>query len=214
MVSKDCYLCLSSTNTIPCHKCGKVSMCKDDRKRHMDKHGRCYPYKVQYDCEMGRYLVATENIKQGEIILHEDPLVLGPYTRSKPQCLNCFKVINSKTRYDCSKCGFPACDEKCVSGRYRKDECEIFANIGFKAFVSDTEEFNKNYSAVTVLRLLLVMEKEEMMISMKKGKKEECTTTAGIVSNMMDHNEERMTEQPDVWKFEKEFIIDFLIKVT
>ena len=100
-----------------------------------------------------------------------------------------------------------------MSGRYHKDECEVFASVGFLASVDDTEEFNQHYSAVTVLRLLLVMEKEEMMISLKKNKEDDDTSKAGIVSKMMDHNEERMTEQPDIWMFETEFIIDFLKKV-
>ena len=33
---------------------------------------------------------------------------------------------------------------------------------------------------------------------------------AKIIENMMDHNEDRMVEYPDIWSFEKEFIIDFI----
>ena len=82
-----CFLCLSTENTSKCDQCGSVFTCKDHVKRHMSSSGACYPYRVQYDCEMGRYLVAAKKIKQGKVILHEDPLVLGPYTSSKPQCL-------------------------------------------------------------------------------------------------------------------------------
>ena len=85
-----CFLCLSTEDIDQCNKCGNIFSCKQHLKTHITGSDTCYPYRVQYDCEMGRYLVATRNIKQGETILHEDPLVLGPYTRSKPQCLNCF----------------------------------------------------------------------------------------------------------------------------
>ena len=214
MISQACFLCLSSDNTVICDKCGKVFTCKDHVRRHRSKHGRCYPYRVEYDCEMGRYLVATRNIKQGEVILHEEALVLGPYTRSKPQCLNCFKLINPQTRQDCLKCGFPACDEKCMEGRYHQQECEVFTSVGFRAFLTDTEEFNQQYSAVTVLRLLTVMEKEERMKTVKKNQTDVCDHVLGMVGNMMDHNEERKLEQPDVWQFETEFIVNFLKKVT
>ena len=50
------------------------------------------------------------------------------------------------------------------------------------------------YSAVTVLRLLLLMEREE-----REGR--------GLTGKMMDHNEERRTEHPEVWKFETEFVV-------
>ena len=48
------------------------------------------------------------------------------------------------------------------------------------------------YCAVTVLRLLLVMERE--------GEE-------SLLGSMMDHNQERMEEQPEVWNFETEFVV-------
>ena len=215
MINQPCFLCLSTENTSKCDHCGSVFTCKDHVKRHMSSSGACYPYRVQYDCEMGRYLVAAKKIKQGEVILHEDPLVLGPYTRSKPQCLNCFKVINPKSSIECPGCDFPVCDEGCASGRYHKEECEVFNSVGFRANVEDVDEFNQQYSAVTVLRLLRVMEKEERLNSvMKNIPAERCDHILGMIGNLMDHNEDRKMEQPDVWQFEKEFIINFLQKVT
>merc|ERR1711892_468547 len=214
MDNQPCFLCLSTENTDKCEKCGNVFTCKDHVKRHRSSSGGCYPYRVQYDCEMGRYLVATQKIKQGEVILHEDPLVLGPYTRSKPQCLNCFKVINPQSSIDCPGCDYPVCDELCASGRYHKDECELFSSVGFRANVEDVDEFNKQYSAVTVLRLLRVIEKEERLKSViKNNSSDKCEHIVGMLANLMDHNEERQIEQPDVWQFEKEFIIDFLRKI-
>ena len=214
LINTSCFLCLSSQDTIECGKCQEVFTCKQHVKNHRSRSGACYPFRVQYDCEMGRYLVATRNIKQGETILHEDPLVQGPYTRSKPQCLNCFKLINLKSRFDCPGCDFPVCDEACANGRYHKDECEVFKSVGFKAAIEDVDEFDQQYSAVTVLRLLRVMEKEEGMTTVDKNSHlEKSGHIMGMLCNLMDHNEDREIEHPDIWSFEKEFIITFLQKV-
>ena len=50
------------------------------------------------------------------------------------------------------------------------------------------------YSAVTVLRLLLLMESEG-----REG--------GGLLGQMMDHNEERQAEHPELWQFETEFVV-------
>ena len=88
LINTSCFLCLSSQDTIKCGNCQKVFTCKQPVKHHRSRSGACYPFRVQYDCEMGRYMVDTLKIKPGEVTIHEDPLVLRPYTRSKPQCLN------------------------------------------------------------------------------------------------------------------------------
>ena len=209
MVNISCFLCLSSENTDHCKKCGKVYTCKKHVKTHRSKSGACYPYRVQYDYEKGKYLEATRNIKQGEIIIYEDPLVLGPSTKSKPQCLNCFKCIDSKSRFYCPGCDYPVCDVGCASGRYHTDECELFKSVGLKAVIEDFDEFDDQYSAVTVLRLLRLMEKEDGM-----SRDDKSEHIVGMIGNLMDHNEERELEQPDVWSFEKEFVINFIQKVT
>ena len=49
---------------------------------------------------------------------------------------------------------------------------------------------------------------------MKNIPAERCDHILGMIGNLMDHNEDRKMEQPDVWQFEKEFIINFLQKVT
>ena len=185
-MNTSCFLCLSSQDTLKCGKCQKVFTCKQHVKNHRSRSGACYPFTVQYDYEMGRYLVSSRKIKPGEVIIQEDPLVLGPYTRSKPQCLNCCKLIDSKKRFDCPECDFPVCDLECANGRYHKDECELFKTFGFRADVEDVDKFDQQYSAVTVLRLLRVMEKEDGIDMVEK-----CDHILGMLGNLMDHNEDR-----------------------
>ena len=213
-IPRSCFLCFSSHETEQCKQCEKVFTCKQHLKTHSRSDGACYPFKVEYDCEMGRYLVATRTIKPGEVIMHESPAVLGPYTRSKAQCLNCFKLIDCKIRFDCHRCGFPVCGDECARGKYHKDECELFDSVGLRATIDEVDEFDIQYSAVTVLRLLRVMEREEEMKKVDRNNNDDdCSHILGMVSKLMDHNEERQMEHPDIWNFEKEFIINFIQKV-
>ena len=39
------------------------------------------------------------------------------------------------------------------------------------------------------------------------------TALAPLLARLMDHNEDRQAEQPAVWQFEQEFIVDFIHKV-
>ena len=137
--TRSCFQCLSSKNTKECGNCENIFACKQHLANHRTSKGACFPYKVKNDLEMGRYLVATRNIKQGEVIVHEQPIVLGPYTRSKAQCLNCFKLIDSKNRFDCSRCGFPVCGEECERGIYHQEECELFESVGYKAAIENVD---------------------------------------------------------------------------
>ncbi len=38
-------------------------------------------------------MVATRDIKPMELILEEYPAVQGPYLKTRPQCLECYKYV-------------------------------------------------------------------------------------------------------------------------
>ena len=42
---------------------------------------------------LSRYMVASDDIKAGEIIYTEIPIVVGPNPVSTPQCLFCYKKV-------------------------------------------------------------------------------------------------------------------------
>ena len=50
----------------------------------------------------GRILVATRHIRRGELIFKERPAVVGPYSRTRPQCLTCFRTFDQHHVYTCS----------------------------------------------------------------------------------------------------------------
>ena len=69
-------------------------------------------------------MVATRDINPLEIILIENPAVVGPYSKSSLGCLQCFKKIDGS--YICKGCRIPMCNEECSKGEYHLAECEFF----------------------------------------------------------------------------------------
>ena len=56
---------------------------------------RSLPYKVvTSDSELGRHLVAARDLKEGEVIFTESPLVVGPVAVTQPVCLACYALVD------------------------------------------------------------------------------------------------------------------------
>ena len=72
-----CYLCLATERVRLCPGCQLVHHCP----LHHHQAAGCPAFRVRFDCESGRYLVATRNIRQGEIIYRDTPAVIGPNMR-------------------------------------------------------------------------------------------------------------------------------------
>ncbi len=80
-----------------------------------------------------RHMVASRDIKAGEVIFEEAPLTFGPSENSRPVCLGCYTTLR-KLNYFCSKCGFPMCEKRCQEIREHKDfECKVFQEKLYKA---------------------------------------------------------------------------------
>ena len=97
-------------------------------------------------------MVATRDIDPLELILVEEPAVVGPYSKSTNGCLQCFKKASSiytlsdilaalcrlqwgilkrcshqvDNSFRCPGCRFPMCNERCTKGDRHRDECEFF----------------------------------------------------------------------------------------
>ena len=206
-----CFICLKETDLEQCPKC-LLYMCKRHKTVHRNQEGDCYPYKVELRGSQGRILVATRNIRRGELICRESPAIVGPYSRTSPQCLQCFKIFPPGHTYTCEACGFPVCDVICSKGRYHQEECEILKAAGVKVKVDNLEDIDTQYSAVAVLRLLLLMKRE------KEAVKNDSNTDGDdgeyllcLSEALMDHNSDRRLAQKEVWQFEEEFMVKFLL---
>ena len=72
-------------------------------------------------------------------------------------------------------------------------------------------EGETSYSAIAVLRLLLLLNQSNE-VDENENKKANIKTlgVVSVIEKMMDHNEDRRTEHPEIWSFETEFIVKFI----
>lgn len=67
--------------------------------------------------EFYRYLVASKDIRSGEIILKDRPILIGPKINSELVCVNCYRIL-SKKFHVCTKCKLaPLCVPSCEDGK-------------------------------------------------------------------------------------------------
>ncbi|MCL4144495.1 UNVERIFIED_CONTAM: hypothetical protein GTU68_042503 [Idotea baltica] len=144
----------SSKSPRCCGGCWQVWYCsKAHQVSGWPKHQRdCKPYKIAQNPEVGRYLVATKDIKFGELILEDPTLIMGPKTITEPVCLACYRPVEGK--YTCKKCGFPMCDKDCASADSHEPECKAIQDSGTKVKVSVFGEINCMYECIMPVRIL------------------------------------------------------------
>ena len=67
---------------------------------HKTIHGH-FITKIAHDAVLGNHLVANKSIKEGEVILQESPLVMGPAQQTVPVCLGCYVPVDGS--YKCPR---------------------------------------------------------------------------------------------------------------
>ncbi|XP_017777961.1 PREDICTED: protein msta [Nicrophorus vespilloides] len=139
-----------------CSGCHLVYYCsKEHQKDNWKLHKiDCKPFKISNDPNVGRHLIATRNLKPGDVILKEPPIVWGPSQVTIPVCLGCGKGLNAKTSKPCQKCGWPMCSEICQNSPSHIPECSYTVNRGDKVNISVFDIPNPSYQCITVLRCL------------------------------------------------------------
>eukprot|EP00092_Neocalanus_flemingeri_P038962 GFUD01042416.1.p1 GENE.GFUD01042416.1~~GFUD01042416.1.p1 ORF type:complete len:551 (+),score=82.13 GFUD01042416.1:176-1828(+) len=147
-----CAQCGGAANQ-RCTGCHITFYCsRDHQKQHWKKHkSSCCAYKVCSSPELGRYLVATRDLKPGEMVISETPLVIGPQAVTIPICLACYKPANSK--FACGKCGWPMCNANCAKSAVHEAECSLTAARG-SPLQMPANCFNKPYPIYEVVAIL------------------------------------------------------------
>ena len=103
------------------------------------------------------------------------------------------------------------CGDQCSKGNYHKEECMVFMKAGLKVKVEDMECFDSHYSAISVLRLLLLMEGEKLAELARSNIESDYLLCRS--ESLMDHNLERKEAQPEIWQFEQDYMVDFIHQV-
>jgi hypothetical protein len=158
-MSNKCAVCKKSA-TQTCSACGQVFYCaREHQKQDWKQHKNfCVPFKITTDEVLGRCVVATRNLRPGEVLMKQSPLILGPKVVSAPLCLSCHKKLNleEKARYECDKCKWPLCGQECEASPLHRAECQVFAQAGFVPTVKSDNSRQPVYSSIAPLRALLL----------------------------------------------------------
>lgn len=116
-------------------------------------------WQVITNSQLGRHVVATRNVKRGEVILQERPLVRGPKLVSEPMCLGCSVKLTLPAEfapfYQCSGCRWPLCGPKCEKSPVHRAECALIGQAG-RICPIEGLQVSSGYSVIVPLRCLLL----------------------------------------------------------
>ncbi|CAH0588795.1 unnamed protein product [Chrysodeixis includens] len=143
-------------------------------------------YEIRHSSIMGRYLVATRDIRPGEVIVEEPAIAVGPCSGCGLICLGCYRELDEANLAKCQGCKWPMCSSSCPgSGKYTGHstyECETLK--GIPPDYSKLEDLKDSYQALMPLRCLLLKKADPKKWS--------------ALSAMESHNEMRRA-RGDIW---------------
>ncbi|KAH8419595.1 hypothetical protein KR222_008130, partial [Zaprionus bogoriensis] len=160
-----CALCQAHATQL-CGACRSVVYCSREHQKEHWRRGHkseCKCYEMASNETLGRHLRATRDIRMGEQILREAPLVLGPKVASQPLCLGCHRNLQAPQRpaqtfYKCSACSWPLCGAECEQSPYHVDECRLMAASNFQCKINynaaDPEHKESAYCVIMLLRCM------------------------------------------------------------
>ncbi|KAJ0174415.1 hypothetical protein K1T71_009523 [Dendrolimus kikuchii] len=143
-------------------------------------------YEIKRSDIMGRYVVATRDIRAGEVIIEEPALAVGPCTGCGLICIGCYRELDDNNLAKCQGCKWPMCSSKCPGqGKctgHSTYECETLK----KAIpdYANLEDLRDSYQALMPLRCLLLKKADPVKWA--------------LISGMEAHNEVRKA-RGDIW---------------
>ncbi|EDV97595.1 GH16955 [Drosophila grimshawi] len=149
-----------------CAGCRSVVYCSREHQKEHWKRGHkreCKCYEVTSNELLGRHLRATRDIRMGEQIMCEAPLVVGPKVAATPLCLGCHRNLlapqkPAMTFYKCSSCSWPMCSKECEKSPFHLDECRLMAASNFQSKINynpaDPEGKESAYCVIMLLRCM------------------------------------------------------------
>ncbi|XP_042235254.1 SET domain-containing protein SmydA-8-like [Homarus americanus] len=115
--------------------------------------------RIEWNPKQGRYLVAARDIKAGEVVFGEEPLVVAPKPGAGSTCLACLRALK-ESWVGCNGCGSPLCSPHCGGAGHTAEECKRLTGLGLKQDSSNKNLLIKQLNVLlTPLRTLLLMEK-------------------------------------------------------
>lgn len=122
-----CQVC-GNEATSRCSGCFTTCYCGPDHQKQdwKDHKNKCTkPYTIEKNDLAGRHMVASRNLKTGDIILREKAAVVGPsMDQSRPVCLSCYASLKHN-HHPCSSCHAPLCSKQCEKNPQHVPECKL-----------------------------------------------------------------------------------------
>ncbi|XP_066261854.1 SET domain-containing protein SmydA-8-like [Euwallacea similis] len=171
-----CEVC-KAVCTQKCSQCKSVYYCCSEHQREnwKDHKADCFPYEVSSSQQLGRFLVANRDLRPGDAILVDTPLVFGPKPYKTDEgpfsCVGCSKILPVITHL-CPQCGWPACGAECdglTSPQIHGLECQILKLRPRRPDESEHQYFR--FDILIVLRALFLQKtnkkKWEMLLNLE-----------------------------------------------
>lgn len=142
--SGECVVC-GRDGPLKCGRCQTDFYCgRQHQVEDWPRHRKgCGSIELHVSSEFGRYVVATKDIPAGAILMREVPLVATPKygpTADRPVCVGCF--LEPSVVRQCSKCGWPVCDEMCSKREIHQPECAAFQHAKYRLPKAELEPWN------------------------------------------------------------------------
>ncbi|KAJ6634117.1 SET domain-containing protein SmydA-8, isoform A [Pseudolycoriella hygida] len=164
-----CAVCGVSA-VLKCGGCKNIVYCGKEHQKVHWKSGHknlCKIYEITSNDKFGRHCIASRDIKQNEIILREQPLVLGPKVVSPALCLGCnqnLELTEMQTDFfKCSKCKWPLCSKNCEKSKFHVAECNLLYKSNYQCQISyvAAEKGKKESAYCTIVPLRILLLKNE-----------------------------------------------------
>ena len=133
-VEDSCLWCCQPASE-KCPHCQQVAFCsKTHYQNHLGPAGQCLPFRIRHSPTKGRYAEAVRDIQPTELILLDEPLVIGPSRQQQIVCVECLKPCDSSVT--CTECQMPLCQQQCQRLTWHSIECGFLKEQGFKVSFS------------------------------------------------------------------------------
>ena len=108
-------------------------------------------------------MIASCDIKPGDVILIEKPLACGPGRQGYPVCVSCFQFVDGS--FFCTKCGWQLCSEECETASHAVTshdlDCQVLTDNGIACDIYDFEDKTLNMDFMGSLRLVQALKQHK-----------------------------------------------------
>ena len=126
----DCLWCCRPNCDQTCPNCHLAYCSNVHYDNHLGPRGQCLPFRIRVSATKGRYAEAVRDISPTELILKDEPLVIGPSRQQQIVCVECLKPCDASVT--CQHCRLPLCQPQCQHLAWHSIECEFLTKEGFK----------------------------------------------------------------------------------